>query len=200
MTQQENQNVFRVSLVLAPLLMLVSGFFWVNGEYGVTGGTILILSTIFWIVSMVYLFGLLKTKMPRLAQWGLLMSVFGFISGGLFGFVGVMSEIFDISHQAYIERFEKYPVSTGLLLFWSGPLAPLSILLLGILFFKTKTTKPWVAVMIIIGAIAFPVSRISRNEWLAHISDILLLVPLLYLAIQNFSQKKSTEKLYGVYP
>ena len=144
----------------------------------------MILSTTFWILAMVYLFGLIKDKMPVIAQWGLLFSIFGFISGGLFGFVGVMIEIFNISHQTYIEAFEKYPISIGILLFWSGPLAPLSLILLGILLWKTRKTKSWVAIMIIIGGLAFPASRISRNEWLAHIADLLLLVPLMYLGIQ----------------
>src|SRR5262245_57246945 len=130
---QPNQTVYGLALFLAPLLMLISGFFWINGEYGVTGGTILIISTVFWVISMVYLFGLIKLK---IAQWAMLFSIFGFISGALFGFVGVMVEILNISHQSYIDSFEKYPISSGILLFWSGPLAPLSLILLGILQLK----------------------------------------------------------------
>lgn len=146
------------------------------------GGTLLILSTTFWIFTMFYLFELIRFKMPRLAQWGLFLSIFGFISGGLFGFVGVMTEILNISHQTYIDAFEKYPISTGILLFWSGPLAPLGLILAGSLLLKTKETSSWVAVMIIMGGLAFPVSRISRNEWVAHIADLLLLVPLMILS------------------
>lgn len=194
MRQSNNQIVYGVSLVFAPLLMFISGFFWINGEYGVKGGTILILSTVFWIVSMIYLFGLLKVTMPKIAQWGLLISIFGFVSGGLFGFVGVIAEIFNISHQSYIEAFEKYPVSTGILLFWSGPLAPLSLIFLGIIFLKAKTVNPGIAIIIIIGGIAFPASRISRNEWIAHIADILLLIPMWYLGAQIFSRRKITSK------
>jgi hypothetical protein len=188
---QRNQTVYGLSLFLAPLLMFISSFFWVNGEYGVAGGTILILSTVFWIMALIYLFGLLKTRMPAIAQWGLLLAIFGFVSGGLFGFVGVLTEIFDLSHQTYIDAFAKYPVSTGLLLFWSGPLAPLSLILLGIFFLRTKTTKSWIAIMIIVGGLAFPASRISRNEWLAHVADITLLIPLCYLASQVlFAQRR----------
>lgn len=185
------QTVYGLSLFLAPLLMFISSFFWVNGEYGVNGGTILVLSTGFWIMAMIYLFGLLKPRRPGVAQWGLLIAIFGFFSGGLFGFVGVLVEIFGISHQTYIDAFANYPVSTGLLLFWSGPLAPLSLVLLGVFFLRTKTTKSWVAVMIIIGGVAFPASRISRNEWLAHLADFALLIPLCYLASQIlFAQRR----------
>ena len=188
---QGNQTVYGLSLFLAPLLMFISGFFWVNGEYGVTGGTILILSTVFWILAMIYLFGLLNTRIPGIAQWGLLTAIFGFFSGGLFGFVGVLTEIFGISHQTYIDAFAEYPVSTGLLLFWSGPLAPLSLILLGVLYLRNKTTKSWVAIMLIVGGLAFPASRISRNEWLAHLAEIALLIPLCYLAMQIlFAQRR----------
>jgi len=38
--------MFGTSLILAPLLQAVSTFFWNGGEYGVTGGTILIFSMI----------------------------------------------------------------------------------------------------------------------------------------------------------
>lgn len=179
---ENNRVLYGLSLFLAPLLMFISTFFWINGEYGVMGGTLLILSTTFWIFTMFYLFELIRFKMPRLAQWGLFLSIFGFISGGLFGFVGVMTEILNISHQTYIDAFEKYPISTGILLFWSGPLAPLGLILAGSLLLKTKETSSWVAVMIIMGGLAFPVSRISRNEWVAHIADLLLLVPLMILS------------------
>jgi len=191
MLQANNQTMYGVSLLLAPLLMFISSFFWTNGEYGVTGGAVLILSTLFWITSMTWLFGLLNKKMPTTAQWCLLFSIFGFISGGLFGFVGVMAEIFNISHQTYIEEFSKYPIATGILLFWSGPLAPVSLILLGIFFLKAKTVRSWVALMFILGGIAFPISRISRNEWIAHVADIFLLIPMWYLAKKIFSSKKN---------
>jgi len=40
-----DHKLYSISLILAPLLLFISSFFWKNGEYGVTGGTILILST-----------------------------------------------------------------------------------------------------------------------------------------------------------
>ena len=150
----------------------------------------MILSTTFWVLAMVYLFGLVKDILPVIAQCGLFFSIFGFISGGLFGFVGVMTEIFNIPHDTYIDAFEKYPISSGILLFWSGPLAPLSLIVLGILFWKTRKTKSWIAIMMIIGGLAFPASRISRNEWLAHVADLFLLVPLMYLGIQMLISRR----------
>ncbi len=189
-TIMQNQTLSGVSLVLAPLLMFVSGFFWINGEYGVKGGTMLIVSSIFWIITMFYLFGSLRDKLPGIAQVGILLSVFGFVSGGLFGFVGVLAEILSIPHETYIRAFEKYPISSGILLFWTGPLAPLSLILIGILLLKTKKTENWVAIMILFGGVVFPAGRISRNEWLAHIADLFLLVPVAYLGIQILLRRR----------
>jgi hypothetical protein len=94
------------------MFMISSGFLWKNGEYGVTGGTILALSIIFWIPALMVLFGMVKEKMPNYYACGLLVTIYGF--------GGVHSQVFNISHQNYIEGFAKYPISSGLLLFWPG--------------------------------------------------------------------------------
>lgn len=155
---QGHQTVFGISLLLAPLLMFISSFFWVNGEYGVTGGTIPILSTVFWIMAMVYLFGLLKTRIPGIAQWGLLIAIFGFFSGGLL----VLMEYCLKSSVSLIKH---------------------TLMLL-------QNTR-WAAIMIIVGGLIFPASRISGNEWLAHLDDLTLLIPVGYLAGQIlFAQRR----------
>jgi len=45
--------------------------------------------------------------------------------------------------------------------------------------------------MFILGGIAFPINRISRNGWIAHAADIFLLIPMWYLATRIFSSKKN---------
>jgi hypothetical protein len=117
--------MYGVSLILAPLLLAISSFFWINGEYSVMGEAILALSMVFCMPAQLFLFSLLKDRIPNYANWGLLVAMFGFASGSNFAFVGVMSEIFNISHQSYNEGFSRYPVSSNVLLFQSGPLAPL---------------------------------------------------------------------------
>src|SRR5215510_358549 len=90
--------MFSASLILAPLLQSISTFFWVDGEYGVTGGTILIFSMIFWIPALLFLFNLVASKKPVYAAWGFLIAVYGFVSGVNFGFLGVLTEVFSIPH------------------------------------------------------------------------------------------------------
>jgi hypothetical protein len=176
----EGHKMYGIAVILAPLLLFISSFFWEKGEYGVTGGTLLILSSLFWTMALIFLFGILKGQMPNYAAWGLLVAVYGFLSGALFGFVGVFAEIFNISHDSYIEGFSRYPTSSGILLFWPGPLAPLSLVVLGINLLRTRSVRFWVGLMMVLGGIAFPLSRIQRIEWIAHLADSLLLVPLVY--------------------
>jgi hypothetical protein len=182
--------MYGVSLILAPLLLAISSFFWVGDEYGVVGGTILVLSMVFWMPALVFLFDLVKDRLPIYASWGLLVAMFGFISGSNFAFVGVMSEIFNISHQSYIDGFARYPFSSNLLLFQSGPLAPLSLTVLGIVLFKTRLIPKPLAVFIVLGAITFPLGRIFRIEWVVHVTDALLMVPLTVLGLRVLSASR----------
>jgi len=178
-----------LSLIIAPLLLLVSGFFWEKGEYKVAGATFLILSLFFWIPALTGLFGLVKTKMPRYAVYGLWIAVYGCISGVCFGFLGYLTTIFNISHQEYLSALSRYPISSQLLLFLGGPLFPLSILLLGINLVRTKSVKQWAGILLCLASIAFPLSRIPRIELIAHAADILFLIPCLHMGIAFFQQK-----------
>lgn len=59
-----DQKLYGISMIVAPFLFTVSTFFWTNGEYGVQGGTIMVISLVFWISAFIGLFGMLKNKMP----------------------------------------------------------------------------------------------------------------------------------------
>jgi len=183
--------MFGLSLILAPALQALSTFFWVDGEYGVTGGTILVFSMIFWIPALLVLFSLVKNKMPNYAAWGFLIAVYGFVSGVNFGFLGVLTEIFGIPHEKYIQELAKYPISSNLLLFQAGPLAPLSLVILGIVFLYTKAVDWKIGLLIMLGGIAFPFSRISRIELIAHFADVLQLIPLALLGGKILMQRKT---------
>lgn len=73
--------------------------------------------------------------------------------------------------------------SIGLLLgeWRSGPLAPASLIVPGIVLMKLKRIAPLTGILIVPGGIVFTLGRISRTEWAAHIADILLLIPLTIL-------------------
>ena len=167
------------------MLFGASTFFWTDGEYGVTGGTVLALATVFWIMAFITLFDKLKSEMPLYTSIGLVVAIYGCIAGNNFGMVGVFSEAFDISHDTYLNAASEYPLGFNLLLFWSGPLFPLSLLVLGVNLMRKKVVPPWVGIMICLGAIAFPASRIPRIEMMAHAADLLIAIPLIFIGLKE---------------
>jgi hypothetical protein len=180
----------RTVLVMAPILSAVSTFFWNDGEYGATGGTLLIMALFFWIPALDALFGLVKDHMPRYAQWGYFIALLGCISGMNFGSLGYYSEVFNISHVAYLEALTKYPISSGILLFWAGPLFPLSLLVLSVVLWRKGAAATWICICLGLAAIAFPISRIPRISIVAHIADLLFLFPMIALAVNYPAPKK----------
>lgn len=174
-----------ISAIVAPLLSALSTFFWQDGEYGVSGGTILTLAMVFWIPAFVALFGLLK-NMPWYTSIGLILAIYGCVSGVCFALVGVFSAAFDISKETYLATAaqQEYELGFNLLLFWPGPLFPLSLLVLGAVLWRKKALPMWVALLLILGGIAFPASRIPRIEMIAHAADFLLAIPLIFVGYQ----------------
>jgi len=178
-------------LITAPLLFCISTFFWVDGQYGVTAATLICLSTVFWIPALYGLFGLLKHNMPFYSAIGLLIAIYGCCMGGIgFGMLGYLSTIFKISHHNYLGVVQQYPVSSGLLLFWAGPLFPLSLLVLAINLVRKKAVPVWLGLLVGLAAVAFPVSRILRILLLAHVADVLLLLSLTIIGIGFVKRRK----------
>lgn len=162
-----------------------STFFWQNGEYGVIAATLVITGSIFFVPALTGIFGLLKTKMPLYYLTGLFIAIYGACMGGIaFGLLGYFSTIFHISHQYYISTLAKYPISSGILIFWAGPLFPLSLLVLGINLIRKKAVAAWLGTLICLGAIAFPLGRIFRIEWVAHCTDLLFAIPFILIGWQ----------------
>ena len=77
-------KLFRISLILAPLLYTISGFFWLNGgQYSVTCGTFIIIGSFFWIFALDGLFDLFKAKSLSYAVWGKVIAIYGCACGGI---------------------------------------------------------------------------------------------------------------------
>lgn len=169
-------------LLAAPSIFAFSSFFWSNGEYDHRGASLLIIALLCWIPAFHYLFGLVAVSAPRYAKWGWLLALYGCISGVCFAFLGYITIVLNIPHDTYIKALEHYPISSGILLFWAGPLFPLSLLVLSGVLYRERVAPGWVCLVLAIGALLFPISRIQRVEWLAHISDLLVLIALGYFA------------------
>lgn len=178
-----------VALILAALFLAASTFFWQKGEYTVPASTLLIISIFFWMPAFMGLFGLTRALLPRYAIFGLWIALFGCVSGICFAFLGYLTQIFNIDHLQYIQTFSRYPFTSQLLLFASGPLFPLSVIVLGIVFAIKKIIPFWQAILFLSGGLAFPISRITRSQQIAHIADLLFLIACIFIALQFFKMK-----------
>ncbi len=178
-------KLFRISLILAPLLYTISGFFWLNGgQYSVTCGTFIIIGSFFWIFALNGLFDLFKDKSLSYAVWGKAIAIYGCACGGIcFGLQGMFAEMFNISHTAMLSALARYPVASNLVFWAAGPAFPLSILVLGIMFCIKRVTPVWCGILLAAGGLLFPVSRILRIENIAHLVDLLMLIPAWYIAL-----------------
>ena len=184
-------KLYAVSLVLAPLFYALSSFFWhTDGQYAeftVTSGTLLIVGSVFWVLAFTALFESLKDKTPRYAVWGLLIAVYGCLCGGVsFALRDIFTLTFHIPHKEMLDAFAKYPVFDNIVFWIGGPAFPLSLLGLGIVLSVTKKAPIWVGLMIALSGVLFPVSRITRIEVIAHIDDLFMLAPMIYLGWQLF--------------
>jgi hypothetical protein len=183
------ESIEGFALVAAPVLFATSTFYWHNGEYNVISATLLILSLFFWLPALRGLFSITSQALPRYSIWGLWIAYFGCISGVCFAFLGYITTVLNVTHQEYLEALSHYPVTAQLLLFASGPIFPLSMLILGIQMLRKKVVPLGIALLLCIAGIAFPVSRISRIEIIAHIADLALLVPCLYISFKGLHKQ-----------
>ena len=139
---------------------------------------------VFWSYGFVGLFSLFKEKSPWYSRIGLLYAFYGCLGGIGFGFEGLYSDIFAVSDKIGVEDHELYPLPMNLVLFWAGPAFPVTLMIFGVMFITKRLGARWIGMLFILGALAFPASRISRAQYIAHVADILLLIPLVLIAVQ----------------
>lgn len=188
--------LYGASLILGSLLLFISSFFWIDGEYTSTGGSILIISNVFWILGYVGIFKLLRPGFPLLSNILLVVAIYGCMGGASFGFRGIYSEMFHLSKETLMSAWTKSPLIFNTTSFWPGPLIPLTLFVLGILFIKTRILKLWLGILLCLGALSFPIGRITRTETLAHVSDLMLLIPTLYLGSYLIRRKNINNDIH----
>lgn len=187
-TNTLQKNTWFLCLILAPVLLFIAQFFWQNGVLTNTAGWLQVLAYTCWIPAFQAMFFLLEQKMPRYAVIGFVVAVYACIGGNNFGVDGIYGEAFGIQDvAAKNELHSKLGLGAVLALFLPGILFPLSLLLLAINLYRTKSVEPWLAVLLLIAAIGFPLSRIPREPLLAHVDNILLIAShsLIALRVKN---------------
>jgi hypothetical protein len=172
-----------VSLLAGPFLFATSSFYWTgDGEYGVVGGALLVMGSVFWIPAFAGLFSVLRPRMPRYAAWGFLASVYGAICGGAaFAFQGMFIALHEVPHDQSLAALSAHPIIANLIFWVGGPAFPISLVGLGIVLARTRTVPWWVGMMLAVGGALFPIARIPRVEIMAHSVDLLMLIPAAYM-------------------
>ncbi|MFC6021680.1 hypothetical protein ACFP2T_36640 [Plantactinospora solaniradicis] len=172
-------------LILGPVLNLIAGFFWESDRQGVTAGTLVALSCACWLVGLIGLYDRLRNIAPRYVAVALPATVFATVGGVAFGVQSIHEGLFDASHATTIELLNAYPFAAWTLYWIGGPLFPLVLFGLGLALARLRAAPLPVGVLLCLGAIAFPLSRITREASIAHVADLLLLLPFLYLGLRE---------------
>lgn len=184
--QQYQRYLLGGAMGVAPLLFTASSFFWsAEGQYGITGGTLLVFGSVAWVVAFAGLFGLLRGRTPRYAAAGYALAVYGAICGGVaFALQDLFTALHGVSHEAALRALGDHPVVANAIFWVGGPAFPLSLAVLGVVLARTRVAAPWAGTMLALGGALFPVARIPRLAIAAHAVDLLLLVPMWYIGWQ----------------
>jgi drug/metabolite transporter (DMT)-like permease len=183
-----------MSLILGPALNLIAGFFWHDGSQGVTGGTLTALSIGCWLLGLIGLYERLRPRSPRYVAVALGISVFGAVGGVAFAVQAIYEQVLGVAHAVAIDRLNEYPLASTSLFWICGPLFPTALAAFGVLLFRLRTAPALVSVLIVLGAAAFPLSRITRQASIAHVADLLLLLPFLYLGVQQLHTARTAPR------
>ena len=182
------EKVAGVCLIAAPLLWAPTTIF----EYSSKGmlfwaGFLGLVIYILFIPGLLGIARLLRQPSPRLSVVVGLLIAAGCVAGASFQTTllhewaartagtpeAMMATIMEVTEG------RVYPV----LLIFSIQF-PISLLTLGVGLFRTHTAPTWVAVLLAIGAIVFPVGHIGTIQLVAHLAEFILLVPLVWLGLR----------------
>ncbi|MUL41459.1 hypothetical protein FZ103_09775 [Streptomonospora sp. PA3] len=176
------QRLQAAALILGPLIFAASPFFWTGGHYGVNGGILIALAMVPWVYGLLGEYERLRERIPRIAGLWLLVLLIGMFGSIAFGLQGFFEGVFGMAERSGLARFGDYPPQSLLVLWLPGPVFPLALFVFGILLWWTRMSPWWVAALICLAAITFPLGRALRLEWVAYLADLLVIVPFALLA------------------
>ena len=124
----------------------------------------------------------LRERVPVAAGLWLLLLLVGMFGTIAFGLQGFFEGAFGSHDRVGLERFADYPPQSLLVLWLPGPAFPAAMLVFGALLLRTRTAPWWDASLICLAAIAFPLARVLRLEWVAYVVDVLVIIAFAHLA------------------
>lgn len=171
-----------VLLLLGPALNGAATFFWKPDTQGAVAGALSGLASGLWLIGLL---GLYRQLPYRYARALVPLAVLGTVGGVAFSVQAVHEQMFGVGHAATVELLNGYPLAATTLFWICGPLFPFSVAALGVVLWRARAAPVPLAVLLVIAAAAFPLSRVSREIDLAHAADLLMLVPFGWLAVRG---------------
>ncbi len=185
----------RLQEKIAGVCLIVGALLWVpttQFEYSSNGMLFWagLLGLVIYIVFIPGLLGvarLLRQSAPRLSVIVAQLIAVGCVAGASFQTFlmyewaartagtpeAMIADITDVTHK------RVYPV----LVIFSIQFC-ISLLVLGIGLYRTRTAPTWVAGLLVIGAIVFPIGHIGTILLVSHLAETILLVPLVWLGLR----------------
>lgn len=187
------RKIAGLSLIAAPLLTAIATLFWEDGQLGVKGGMTQALASVFWTAGLLALWSLARPRSPRLAAWMSLVALYSGLGGGGWGLDGMYRATYGAITDA--QRLEGADPALGpallLTLYIPSLLFLVSLLAVAVSLGRARAIPAWVAALLGLGAIAFPAGRIPNIQAVAHLADLLLLVPSVWLGWRLLSRSEA---------
>lgn len=184
---QLQDTVFGVCMILAPILLLLGSLAF-NLVGDLLGGGILVYASFVMIPAVLGLTGLLWERVPRLAVALRLLAIFGCVGGACFGaveaFVGAVAQT-GASEATVADLVALY--NSGLL--FLDPLGlsfPLSMIVLGIVLWRTGAVPAWAGIVLVLAGVMFPVGRVPGIYVLYPVADVLFIVSMGWIGLRSY--------------
>lgn len=186
---RSQKNLWISCFILAPLFISLAQFFWHDGMVSMTAGVLQVIAFTCWIFAFQGMFHVLRQEMPKYAVYGFAVAVYACIGGNNFGVDGIYGEAIGLNNLTEAgELLNKIGWPTAFYLFIPGGLFPLSLLWLGVQLWRNKKVSTLTGILLCLGAICFPLSRIPRIPLLAHLDNIILLTAHILVAVELFGK------------
>lgn len=190
---QLQRKLWGVALIGAPLLSGLSSLVRFAGDAQFATGLAQTYAFILMIVSVLGIANLMRDRAPYLSVFGGALALLGAVGGVNYGTalvfqsVAARSGISDTANATITSmmEYDAWPV-----LNLPGLIFPFSLLILSIGLFRTRSVPTWVAISMVLGAIAFPLGRAIELQIFYLLSDLFLLIPFAYIGLQYISSPK----------
>jgi hypothetical protein len=177
-TAFDNFNI--LAFYLAPLVLLAATIAksldgGSNFKDGVAGGVLTCFAFMLFVFVVIQLTSFVYAQLPRFAAVMRVLMVYTCFVGFTFGLDGILL-------TATNESYTFWEMAGAMIFPMSGILWPISLIIMGSVLHFKKVLPPYLAGLLVLSGILFPMGRIPGNEVLCYLSDLTFIVTFFLLA------------------